>query len=255
MTPDPVSAVVSALTGLVSGIVVALANHWLTKRKTAAEIEKLQAEAELTRAQAKQITENFNNLSDKVSYKLPDVAHSNETILYDSDNSDAFDFRVVKVDHAEGDLTVKDGILYINRTNTGGTLQIWLENYFYAGRPHQRVLPKNENISGDRKLRVSCEVKAVNGEHTLLFVIKAENAPSGVHLADKRQRVTNNEWISLDAYFRVSPGQNCYFRIDDRSVSAPNSSVQIRKLVLAERISEVLAQSAVPGGQISGLRQ
>jgi hypothetical protein len=250
MTPGVFSGLISGLTGLVSGIVVALANHWLTKRKTAAEIEKLQAEAELTRAQAKQITDNFSNLSDKVSYKLPDVAHSNETILYNSDNSDAFDLRVVKVDHAEGEFTVKDGILYINRTNTVGSLQIWLENYLYAGRPHQRVLPKNENISGDRKLRVSCEVKAVGGEHTLLFVIKAENAPSGMHLADKRQRVSSNEWVSLDAYFRVSPGQNCHFRIDDRSVSAPNSSVQIRKLVLAERMSDALAQSAVQGQQI-----
>jgi hypothetical protein len=127
MTPGVFSGLISGLTGLVSGIVVALANHWLTKRKTAAEIEKLQAEAELTRAQAKQITDNFSNLSDKVSYKLPDVAHSNETILYNSDNSDAFDLRVVKVDHAEGEFTVKDGILYINRTNTVGSLQIWLE--------------------------------------------------------------------------------------------------------------------------------
>jgi hypothetical protein len=84
-------------------------------------------------------------------------------------------------------------------------------------------------------LRASCEAKAVGGEHTLLFVMKAENSPDGVHMADKRQRVTSNEWVALDAYFRVSPGQNCHFRIDDRSVSAPNSSIQIRKLVLAER--------------------
>lgn len=250
MTPSIPSGLISVLTGAVSGIVVALANHWLTKRKTAAEIEKLQAEAELTRAQARQITDNLNNLSDKISYKLPDVARSNETILYSSNNSDAFDFRVVKVDHAEGEFTVQDGILYINRTNSVGTLQIWLENYLYAGKPHLKILPKNENIAGDRKLRVSCEVKAVGGEHTLLLVIKGENTPGGVHLGDKRQRVASNEWLSVDAYFRVSPGQNCHFRIDDRNVSAPNSSVQIRKLVVAERISGLLAESGVQGRQL-----
>lgn len=241
MSPDVFSGLISGVTGLVSGIVVALANHWLTKRKTAAEIEKLHAEAELTRAQAKQITENLSssitNLSDKVSYRLPEVAQINETIVYTSEKSDVFDFRVHKVDNAEGELTIKDGILYISRTNTLGTMQIWLESYEYTGKAHLRVLPRNENISGDRKLRISCEVKAVGGEHTLLFIMKAENAPLGVHMADKRYRVTSNEWIPVDAYFRVSPGQNCQFRIDDRSVSAPNSSVQIRKLILAERTS------------------
>lgn len=229
------SGLISALTGLLSGIVVALANHLLTRRKTAAEIEKLQAEAELTRAQAKQITDNLNNLSNKVSYRLSDTANVDEFLLYTSEKSDLFDFRVVKADSAEGELTFKDGVLSISRTNTVGALQMWLENYFYAGKDHQKVLPKNESISGDRKLRVSCDVKVVGGAHTLLFVIKGENAPFGVHMADKSQRVTSNEWVSLETYFRVSPAQNCRFRIDDHSVSVPNSSVQIRRLVLSER--------------------
>jgi hypothetical protein len=41
--------------------------------------------------------------------------------------------------------------------------------------------------------------------------------------------------MPVDAYFRVSPGQNCHFRIDDSNVSAAGSSLQIRKLILAER--------------------
>jgi Tfp pilus assembly protein FimT len=243
MGPDIRSSIVSAIVGLVSGSVVAVFNHLLTKRKTAAEIEKLQAEAELTRAQAKQITENLTNLSDKVSYKLPDAAQSSEDVLFTSDKSDLFDFRVVKADNAEGELTVKDSVLDLLRTNVAGTMQIWLENYSYAGRRQLKILPKDESLPGDRKLRISCEVKAIGGEHTLLFVIKGENAPVGVHMADKRHRVTTNEWTAVDIYFRVSPGQNCHFRIDDRSVSTPNSSVQIRKLVLAQRTAQTLADS------------
>jgi len=225
----------SPVSGLIGGIVVAVANHLLTKRKTAAEIEKLKAEADLTRAQARQITDNLSNLSDKVGYKLPNVADESETILYTSADSDSFDFRIAKIDNAEGELEVKDGILCIRRANTAGTLQIWLESYQYAGKAHQRILPQNENISGDRKLRASCEVKAIGGEHTILFIIKGEGAPVGVHMAEKKARITGNEWTPLDMYFRVSPGQNCHFRIDDCSVSAPSSNVQIRKLVLAER--------------------
>lgn len=244
MVPEIGSTIASAVVGLLSGSVVALFNHLLTKKKTAAEIEKLQAEAELTRAQARQITDNFNNLSDKVSYKLADAAQSSEHVLYTSEKSDLFDFRVVKLDNAEGELTIKDGVLQILRSNVAGSMQIWLENYTYGGNSQLRVLPKDESISGDRKLRVSCEVKAIGAEHTLLFVIKGENAPGGLHMADKRYRVMSNEWTPVDIYFRVSPGQQCHFRIDNRSVSAPNSSVQIRKLVLAQRSAQKSAEAA-----------
>ncbi|HKF48496.1 MAG TPA: hypothetical protein VKB38_14125 [Terracidiphilus sp.] len=229
------------IAGLISGLLVAIVTQLLTRKKTAAEIEKLHAEAELTRAQAHQLTEslrdNLNNLSDKVGYRLPEPTAANEALLYSSDASDAFDFRVVRVEDAEGDLDVKDGILYIRRRNTAGTLQVWLENYTLPGQPSQRALPKNEDLAGDRKLRLSCDVKAVGGQHTLLFLVKGENDPAGVHLAEKRERVAGNDWTSVEAYFRVSPAKNCQVRIDDRSVSTPSSSVQIRNLVLAERVT------------------
>lgn len=221
--------------GLVSGFLVAFTNHLFTKKKTAAEIEKLQAEAELTRAQAKQLTDNLNNLSDKVGYKLSETTRADETILYTSETSDSFDFRVVKVENADGEVEVKEGILYIRRTNTAGTLQVWLDSYKNPGKSPERMLLKDEYISGDRKLRVSSEIKSVAGEHTILFILKGEGDPVGVHMAEKRYRVTSNEWTPLEAYFRVSPTSNCRLRIDDHSVSAVGSSVQIRKLVLAER--------------------
>jgi hypothetical protein len=224
------------IAGLLSGFLVAFANHLFTKKKTVAEVEKLQAEAGLIRAQAEEITGKLKNLSDQVDYKLPEAARGNETILYTSDISDSFDFRLARIDSAEGELEVKEGILYIRRTNTAGRLQIWLESYRYVGRAPQKILPKNENISGDRKLRASCEIKAVGGDHTILFILKGENTPGGVYMGEKRQRITSNEWTPMESYFRVSPGQNCHFRIDDRSVfAAGSSSIQIRKLVLAER--------------------
>jgi hypothetical protein len=229
------------ISGLVSGLLVAFTNHLFTKKKTKAEIEKLQAEAELTRAQAKQLTDNLNNLSDKVGYKLPESTPANEAILYTSETSDSFDFRLVKVDNADGEVEVKEGVLCIRRTNTAGTLQVWLESYKYPGKPPQRMLEKNEDISGDRKLRMSCEIKAVAGDHTIVFILKGDGDPNGVHMAEKRQRITSNEWTPLEGYFRVSPAKNCRLRIDDRSVSVAGSSVQIRRLVLAERTSAIAA--------------
>jgi hypothetical protein len=224
--------------GLISGVVVAVASHLLTRKKTAAEIEKLTAEAELTRAQTKQITDKVTNLSDKVGYTLPDFTATNESILYNSHDSDTFDYRIVRLEKAEGELEVKDGILSIRRGNNSGTLQVWLESYHYEGRV-RKLLPKNESISGDRKLRVSGEVKTVGGEHTIVFIVKAEMAPVGEHLAEKRLRVTSNEWMSIDGYFRFPPDVNCQLRIDNRSVSAVGSSLQIRNLVVAERTSSL----------------
>jgi len=102
----------------VGGVVVALANHFLTKRKTSAEIDKLNADTELTKAQARQITNSLDDLSDKVGYKLPEVAHSTETIIYTSTDSDRFDFRLLNVDNVEGELTVRSGVLSISRGKT-----------------------------------------------------------------------------------------------------------------------------------------
>jgi hypothetical protein len=179
-----------------------------------------------------------------VGYKLPDAGRENESILYTSDDADRFDFRVEKIDTADGDPSVKDGILIISRANAVGTFQIWLENYHYPRRAPQKTLPKDENISGDRKLRTSCEIKTVGGEHTIVFIVKGEKTAPGVHMAEKGQRITNNEWTPLEAYFRVPPNQICNFRVDDRDVSAPGSRVEIRNFVLAERTSYAFVSPA-----------
>jgi hypothetical protein len=118
-----------------------------------------------------------------------------------------------------------------------GWLQVWLESYRYPGFPPKKVLPKNELASGDRMLRMSCEIKAIGGEHDIVFLVKGDDDPQGVHLASRREKAAGNEWTPVEAYFRFSPAKNCRLRIDDRIVSAPNSSVQIRGLVLAERVT------------------
>src|SRR5438445_13704749 len=76
----------------VGGVGVPLANHFLTKRKSSAEIDKLNADTEITKAQARQITNSLDDHSDKVGYKQPEVAHSTETISYTSTDSVRLDF-------------------------------------------------------------------------------------------------------------------------------------------------------------------
>jgi hypothetical protein len=139
----------------VGGVVVALANHFLTKRKTSAEIDKLNADTELTKAQARQITNSFDDLSDKVGYKLPEVAHSTETIIYTSTDSDRFDFRLLNVDNAEGELTVRSGVLSISRGNTVRNIaDLARENTSMASQPRSenfylktRIFPEPESCA------------------------------------------------------------------------------------------------------------
>ena len=247
--PEFIKVTVSST--LLSGLLAAVVNHLLTKRETtsriqetAARIKKLEAETDsikiqndTIRTQNEKLENSVDNLSDKVRYGSPESTLANEAILYSIDHSDGYDFRLVNAENAGGDFEVKEGILSIRRQNTVGTMQLWLESYKYPHLPPSPKLLKNEDISGDRKLRMSCEVKAAGGEHTLLFVFKGENDPLGVHLAERRARVTHNEWTPVEAYFRISPAKNCHFRIDDRSVTAAGSVVQIRKLILAERVS------------------
>jgi len=253
MTLPVILQITAAIAAGSAVVVVAIINNLATRKKTAAEIAKLNEETNTIRLQNKKLQESFDNvrtqneklensvdnLSDKVRYGSNESTLPNETILYSIDQSDGYDFRLVNAENAAGDFELNDGILSIRRQNTVGTMQLWLESYKYPHLPPSPKLLKNQDISGDRKLRMSCEVKAEGGEHTLLFVFKGENDPLGVHLAERRARVTHNEWTPVEAYFWISPAKNCHFRIDDRSVTAAGSVVQIRKLILAERVSAI----------------
>jgi len=249
VTSDLLTFLSSLLSGVIGGSIVAIVNYYLTRRKTEAEIEKLRAETAKARAETKVIEANVENLSATMSYKFTNTA---ERVIYDSTKSaDPHDFRGAESQfwnpqenkptgpRGAGALTIergKDGvILNLRRTNTEGRYEIWLQRFLYDG--HERdVIPKNELIAGKRKLHVSCEAKVVDSGHSLRFVLRDEQ--KGQWLANSVTKLTKNEWTPVDFYFQIPPTVNTQFRIDDEAVSKAPSSVQIRKLVVAERVSE-----------------
>jgi hypothetical protein len=231
---DLISIILSLVSGVIGGVVVAIVNHLLTKRKTEAEIKKLEAETTKILAETKQMV-------GAVSYEL---ATTGERVIYDSAKGYAQnDFQGKEgrfyVDNKRsgpkglGTLTVEEGgVLNIQRTNTGGRFEVRLQRYLYDNLEQKRI-PRNALIAAQRKLRISCQAKVLGGEHSLRFVLK--NDETGAWLANEKVRVTRNDWTPITLYFQVSPDVDLWVRIDDEQVAQAPSSVQIRNLVVAER--------------------
>lgn len=240
MNNDIVPALIASLTG---GVVVAILNYFFTRGKTAAEITKLEAETERTRAETQRMILELENLAASVNYKLEEAA---ERILYDSRKEwDQHHFQSVEGQffdgsqwkHAgpvgKGKLFVEEGgILNISRDNAEGRFEVWLRHYRYDNEA-LTLVPKNELIAGKRKLRVSCEAKAIDAKHGLRFVLKDDNTKDW--LANEKVEVNRNEWNLINLFFQIEPSADFLLRIDDEVFSAAPSSIQIRNLIIAEK--------------------
>lgn len=227
-----------------SGVVVALLTYWLTRRKTRAETQKTELEAEKLR---RELNQGLQGIPASVSYELNKTAE--RTLYQMADRNPGYDFRAVggqlwkQVDgkdvpasaKAIGLLTFESGVLNIQRTNKEGQYEVWLEKYIYDGN-EKSVIPKNDLVEGKIGIRLACEVKVMGGEHTLRFVLKGKQ--SRKWLASKERRVTEDRWTRVEEYMIFSPAEDCQVRLDDVDVSAVPSSMQIRNLVLTEKLPE-----------------
>lgn len=242
MTDEVLGAALSLLSALVGGVVVAIVNHLFTRRKTDAEAKKLEAEADKIRVETQKLVDEMAGIAStvrEVSYKLGDAV---EKALYDgSAHIDGADFRgegdrffgePKERPKGAGSLKFDQGVLSIQRSNTGGRFRTTLLKYVYGGVVREYI-PQNELIAGKRLLRLTCEAKALGGSHTVVFIIKRRT--DGAWLDKHEQTFSRNEWEAVDAYLRIPPGDDCFLMIDDQNVTQANSSLQLRRLVLAER--------------------
>lgn len=70
----------SLISSMLGGSLVAIANHWFTRRKTEAETEKLKAEADKVRAEAEKTRVETNRLLGEVGKLGTQVAETNSLI-------------------------------------------------------------------------------------------------------------------------------------------------------------------------------
>lgn len=212
---------IALISPLVSGVVVAFLSYFLTRRRDAAETEKLRAEAEELRAQAEQIRIEIGQLHssvEEVSYHMP----TNETIIYDGTRGiGGYDISV------SDSHDLKHGTLFLQR----GRGEIILCKYIYDGRERD-FLPRNELLSGERKLRVSWEARVIEGSCELMVQLRQKEGDG--ELAATRLTIHESDWKKLDLYFRIPPDKNCYLKMLTRPLS-DRSSIQMRNLVVAER--------------------
>lgn len=231
-----ITAVVSALLAGTGG---AILTYIFGKKKTQAEIENLKAEAQKNRAEADKISAELKGV---LSYSL---AASDEQILFDGTaRIDGFDVRGNEgsfwangkptSSKGLGELTFEDGgILNVQRKNKDGRFELLFQRYAYGGGQYQTI-PKDDKISGKRKVRVSCEAKVSGAEHSLRFMLRE---PNGGRLAEQRVTVKANEWTKFQAFLSGDPLE-CALRVDDEIDPAsgqPPGSVQIRNILLAQR--------------------
>jgi hypothetical protein len=195
-----------------------------------------------------EIAKNAQNIA-AIGYELgpPADARPAEQIIYSGvDREVGFDFSgrggriYTRVDgkdmpitpEGKGNLSFDHGLLNIERFDTEGRYEISLLAYNIGGTVKD-VIPQTDASLSKRRIRLSCEARAVGGEHTLKFVLKGQQ--TGKWLAVDEKRLSGDEWVTLNAYFLVDVTEACRLRIDDQDVSRAPSSVQVRNIVLAEK--------------------
>jgi len=237
------SAMVTAVTGGAAGVVAAISALLVSlssRRKTQAETLKLRVETDKIRLETAEIDSRAANAESMARLAYQTSANRQSITLYDSrsDGFSLFDFEIALWEPAAGELSLAsskeagDDILLIIRLNTEGTFVAWLNRYGYRDGP--TVIPVGDAAGVKRRFRVRCQVRAREAEHTFLLTFKMVGAPMGQYLGQRRHRITPGVWTDIDDHFDQSVSDNCRLRLEDRSVSAAPSRLEIRNFVVTE---------------------
>ncbi|HEX8136713.1 MAG TPA: hypothetical protein VF544_03895 [Pyrinomonadaceae bacterium] len=241
MAPQDIGNIVAALiSSVLGGAIVAFVNHYLSRSKTKAEIENMNAVTEKLKAETHVILYDVESLKRSAT-----VANWNGIPIYDSSKRfSPLDFKGEprQIWNASenryyglkgiGELKFELGekVLNIERQNVEGTFEVALVYYLYNGL-EQAFIPRNPALE-ERKLRIGYKAKVIGGEHYLRFVIK--NIETGEWLKDYMSPVTLEFWRSYDISFFVAPSIDIQIVIFDERLSKSPSSVQIKDLLVAE---------------------
>jgi hypothetical protein len=212
-----------------------------TKKKLDLEVKRLELEIKNLSEQ----TAETKNLSIQTAYAQSGAM---ERVLFDTSvRMDGFqiegggqregDFDEQK-QAAQGEfLILNDSVLEIKRTNVEGRYSVILREYAADGQM-SKVVASDPTHNSQRRIRVSFLARAIGGDHTLRTVLKI-NRPDGKWLDGEREKVipSGEDWTRLDWYFHVTPHEEWYVRIDDRLPSAVPSSVQIKAIVVSEKLA------------------
>ena len=224
-------AAAALLAGLLGGLAVAIF-EWLVYRRQR-ELERTRLSLEI-----QQLSDLVRDTTDSVRHRL---AGGEEYEFYRSSALSPGDDLVGEPppmglrEGAEGSWSFQGGLLEISTTNAVGSMALRLRRYRFetatADVIHARAGMKA------RTLRVACEARAVGGHHTLVFVLKSPGDPGGVHLgSDQRMRVREDEFRYFEKWFTFASDKDSYLRLVARSATQSGSRLEVRNLVVSERL-------------------
>jgi hypothetical protein len=230
------------LAAALAAVIIAAFNYLTSRPKLKLEMEKLQKEIE-------NLSENTRTNSDSISEMqknvLPGSIYSDEVVVYNNSSGNlGFDFVGTENYRYEGDERIPGkaagevkyldkGIINIERSNSEGRYELYLRSYTLGARKSE-FIPKDTVEDEPRRLRISCEARTLNGEHTLRFVMRDREAKKWIGKSYVH-RISSPEWRRIEGYFTVRALVEAELRIDDEDISIFPSTIQIRNLIVAQR--------------------
>jgi len=241
---DPVlSALISAGLGFSGAIIAILLNRGKSKAEIAnltaqnahlmALANKLEAETNILRKDTNSLTKTVKSVSERVS--------AGDSIIYDSSAGlSGFDFQG-RGEHAfggdtknpkgEGTFKVEKDTIKIRRTNVDGSYRLLLTKYMFRDKEYD-FLPKNNSVTGKRRLLVRCDAHSSSGTSRLLTFCLRTKDMRFVTRSDPA--MIHEYWDSVERYFRVDPLDDLTLWIEDSGPSREDSSLYVENILLLE---------------------
>ena len=217
----PVEVITGLISSIIGGLLVAVVNHFLTRKKTQAEVEKLKAEADKMKMEADKVRIEIEKLNSAVEETSSLLATTAEEIIYDGTEITGIEDYDI-----EGQIDIIHNILVMKAREFH---EFRLRRYLYSGK-YTDFLPKNEGLA-KRMLRVGFETKATQGEGFFIICFETLEHES---LEVITSRIDHTEWKKINRYIQLPSDKDCLLTVLLESL--PPGSFQLRNLVLAERV-------------------
>lgn len=228
--------------------------HYITMRrknyietlKTELEIDKIKMEIEVLDKSSETNSENISEIQNVLIEQLP-MYHDEKIVYANKTGNIGFDFSGYgRKIHVNGKAVSEDGsgsisfieneIISVVRNKVGGKYSVSLKTYNIDGQTKE-FIPANMLDDRSRRIRVSCEARILDKEHSIRLLVQDMQSfqwvgKSVVH------RISSNEWRRIEGYFYIPPHVKAIIRIDDEEVDTAPSTVQLRRVMVTQRTAE-----------------
>jgi hypothetical protein len=225
-----------------AALIVASFQYLITRKKTLLEIEKLKGEVAAIEATSKTTASNLSELQDAFVEQLPKF--KDEIAIYENTSGSLghdirdrtghrYNDRDEKIgEEAKADVTFENGTISVERKNKEGRVELHLVSYGPEKSDH---IERDQSGDGARKLRVTCEVRSTVGTHTLRVVLRDPKTTKW--FGSTAHTVSSSAWKRVESYFTLPPLAPGAIRLDLIEPSETPSMVQIRKLLVTQRVA------------------